>query len=153
MIGSVPDRDEEVQISVVVEVDPTHLASVRDQLDIHICRHFGEKNSVTVVAIQNVGALFWRCESHVKIDVSVAVEITPSRGPRVFRVGQANSCGNIHKDTTVVSVHTICASGSKADEKIVIAVVIEIGPCVCERLRCAEQFWLHQLELWNLCLC
>ena len=79
----VAERDEEIEIAVVVVVDPRRLARDAARREAERRRHVREMASVAVVAIELVGDA--ADEADVQIDVAVAVEVAPRRGARFDR--------------------------------------------------------------------
>ena len=121
------NADEEIEIAVVVVVDPRRLPRNADETEAERRRHVGEMASVAVVSIQLVGDAAGKPD--VQIEVAVAVEVAPRRRARLDRVREADCRRHVLESSVVLPIEAIRAA-AEADELVEIAVVVEVGPRV-----------------------
>jgi hypothetical protein len=121
----VAECHKEVEIAIVVVVDPRRLPRNADEMEAECRRHVGEMAAVAVVSIQLVGDAAGKAD--VQIEVTVAVEVAPCRDARLDRVRKADGRRHIFESSVVLLVQTVRAA-AEADELVEIAVVVEVGP-------------------------
>jgi hypothetical protein len=143
-IRSVAKRNEEIEIAVVVVIDPHSLTCHAGEGQPERRRDVGEMPAVSIVAVQLVGRR--ACESHEQVDIAVPVEVAPRGDARLDVVGDADLCRHIAKASVILLVEAI-RPAAKADELVELPVVVEIGPGVRLAARRGEEVLLHELEI------
>ncbi|MNL00035.1 hypothetical protein D3C87_1204530 [compost metagenome] len=132
----------EVQLTVVVEIDPVGLTAdpLGDgQVDLGGDLH----EFFAAVVLPDIGAVLARNDRHhvrsaQQIDKAVAVEITPAEAADFIPPGrQTQLTADIGEDTVVVAIETDRAA-LKRDGEIQIAVIVEVGPGGRQRAGHAE---------------
>ena len=91
---------EEIEIAIVVVVDPRRLPRHADETEAERRRHVGEMASVAVVSIQLVGDAAGKAD--VQIEVAIAVEVAPRRDACLDRVRQADGRRDILEPSVVL---------------------------------------------------
>ena len=146
-VRRVTERDEQIEVAVVVVVDPRHLARFAHRIDAEGRGDVREVGAVAIVAIESVARSRAAGEADVQIDVAVAVEVAPRGGACVGEVGNPRRRRDLHECSAVVAIQAIGLPVLESDEQIQIAVAVDVRPGVGLPPGGGEQLRLHQLEL------
>ena len=151
-VRAIAERDEQIDLAVVVVIDPADLPALADEIDAHPAPDLGEVLAVAIVAIQLVRHRGVPREPDVQIHVPVAVEIAPRRRARILAVGEADLRRDIEElAVSGIPIKSIQMAATEAHEQIGIAVVVEIGPGVGLRAAFVEHLRIDNLELRFVC--
>ena len=134
---------EQIEVTIVVVIDPRHLTRNPGQIDAERTGDVREVTPVAIVAIELVRRPV--DEAEVEIDVTVGVEIAPRGSAGFHVVGQANGGRDILEAAAILLIETI-RTAAKADELVEISVVVDISPRVRLTAGDAEEFRLNKLE-------
>ena len=146
-VRRVPERDEQIHLAVVVVVNPADLTGLAHGVDAHGAADLGEVLAAPVIAIQLVRNSRSPAESDIEIQLTVAVEVAPRRGPGIVQVGQIQLGGHLPERAIVMPIEPIREVGLEPDKQVEVAIVVEVGPAIRLTAGAGEQVWLNQLEV------
>src|SRR5262249_12567997 len=144
-IRLVAERDEQVEVAVVVVVDPRDLAG--DAADVHasLRRDVGEVPAVAVIAIELVRRPV--DEPDVQVELASAIEVAPGGGGCLDVGGEADGRSDVDEPPVILAVEAI-RPAAKPDELVEVAVVVEVGPRVGLSAADGEELRLNKREPW-----
>ena len=144
-VGSIAHREEQVEVTVAVVVDPGGLARrARRELEADGRGHVREAG-VQVVAIQR-GDRLASCVPEEEIRVAVRVEVSPGAGPDRPLDHEADVGGDVLEAVHQAVAVEAAGGAVEADEAVGVTIQIEVRPRVRERATVGEEIRLDRGE-------
>ena len=148
-VGAIAKADKQIEIAVGVDVDPGRLAhGAGTDRQTGVAGYVHE--APAIVAIEPQHRRGW-CrggrEPDEQIGIAVGVEVSPRRGARRPRVGDAGRRRHVGEDARVVAIQPV-RRAVEPDEQIDVAVAVVIRGGVDERAAGGEQLRLDRFEPW-----